>query len=133
MPLFQMRVMVRRKQRDQDGVRAGFDLVIEGDHADEAAALEYIYDTAEVMARSLSEEASARVLNPRASRFDGYAGGTTPSVPLLLPADIPQECPNCCHFSDGLYPWWDGNGRCPKCSYPFHIPQSETSESETPK
>jgi hypothetical protein len=27
----------------------------------------------------------------------------------------PFQCPDCGHLPDGPYPWWDGNGKCPKC------------------
>jgi len=35
----------------------------------------------------------------------------------------PGECPDCGHETDGPYPWWDGEGRCPKCGGDWRLRQ----------
>lgn len=37
----------------------------------------------------------------------------------------PGECPDCGHETDAPYPWWDGDGLCPKCGGDWRLRQAK--------
>jgi len=53
---------------------------------------------------SEAEEKASRTNLPELWEWLGHLGVSTA-----------RECPGCGHEGDGPWPWWDGNGECPKC------------------